>query len=1142
MHIPGAMAESPTPPGHERSQSAASLSRFYHGQNGEAHEDDLTDPSLDFCNAFWGPGDRGYEVIMTRLRSAAKTVDDLKAFWKERASIEEDYAKRLSKLAKMPLGNNEIGDLHHALQTVQMETAAQASYHLQMSSEIHTAVEQPTAEFGNRLATLKKGPQASIEKSWRSKGLQEAHVAKARDRYEKDCLKLNSYTANMQLVQGRERDELESKMDKVRRSIQSEEQDFRNFVRVLEETSAKWETEWRGFCDVVQDLEEDRLSMTKDVVWAYANAVSQVCVEDDSSCERVREKLEQFEPPNDMVFFVKGWGTGGRIPDPPRFINYGLGDAPAPPGFHHAQFRRQSDRPPLQPVPRQVPESEPQSAVSGAPTSAAPSSAIETAVKSPAPAPATAPMPEELNAPRSGNQGQYSPELPPVPPTKEDKFTPPTVRSYQLTDNPTPSSAPAKDTGYRPPFGMPLPGMAAVGGAAAGIGAVTGAAAFSRSNDTVSPAPFSVDSAKSGGPPSPSARDVQDQEDPMARALAELRHNPPGPNNVRRAPSQRRAESTYSVTGRPGSGVAGSSVSQHRAPSPAPSNHGRQQSYQAPAGSAQGGMGSSGLIPPREGHTAAQLAKSMAEFENRSINRQSVNYNNYADDVVGAHPTSRPTSPAPNRAPSPAFMQPPTQPATHIADDVLPRYGQAFPGERSRSRPASVYSSHSRANSVVGVPPPGQQEDAVPREAFAGIGAGNAARSPSPRPHSFRSPSPGPGANPHSALGPPNLGIALDASGSVAQDSMAEQYRQRYQQSQRLSQQPQQQPQQQQQQRQTSLEQQQWGQVPSFGAPQTQSPPPDKSYPPRMSGSFGHVAPSQSTGSISQQAYAGLPQQQQPQPQQSPEPQYELQPLGTAPPLRAEQLYGQRQSQSQYDQYAQQPPTQPAPQTMQQQPQYNQYGQQPVQQQQTAQQQSPYPQHSYSGSNASYMGSYGGRQQQQQQPRQASQQQNGYDGGYRVPSPQPQPQQYRAPSPQPQQYRAPSPQPQAQLQQQPQQQMYRTPSPQPAYHQQSQQSQQPQQIQQPQQARGTPSPIPAQPPSNPAPTGQWATDGRPILFYVRAVYGYQAQSPVEFDFQADDIIAVTSTPEDGWWSGELLDESRRMPGRTDFPSNFVELF
>lgn len=63
-----------------------------------------------------------------------------------------------------------------------------------------------------------------------------------------------------------------------------------------------------------------------------------------------------------------------------------------------------------------------------------------------------------------------------------------------------------------------------------------------------------------------------------------------------------------------------------------------------------------------------------------------------------------------------------------------------------------------------------------------------------------------------------------------------------------------------------------------------------------------------------------------------------------------------------------------------------------------------------------------------------------------------------------------------------------------------------------------------------------------MLFYVRALYDYTAQSSAEFDFQSGDIIAVTDTPEDGWWSGELLDEARRIPGRNDFPSNFVCLF
>lgn len=78
----------------------------------------------------------------------------------------------------MPLGKDEVGDLQASLQSIQAETAAQASYHLQLSTELHQTVEQPTAEFGNRLSNLKKGLQASVEKSYRSKAMHEGHVAK----------------------------------------------------------------------------------------------------------------------------------------------------------------------------------------------------------------------------------------------------------------------------------------------------------------------------------------------------------------------------------------------------------------------------------------------------------------------------------------------------------------------------------------------------------------------------------------------------------------------------------------------------------------------------------------------------------------------------------------------------------------------------------------------------------------------------------------------------------------------------------------------------------------------------------------------------------------------------------------------------
>ena len=62
-----------------RQASTTSLSRY-----ARAGSPDFTNRSLDFCNAFWGAGDGGVNVLFARMRGAMRTMEELKAFWKER--------------------------------------------------------------------------------------------------------------------------------------------------------------------------------------------------------------------------------------------------------------------------------------------------------------------------------------------------------------------------------------------------------------------------------------------------------------------------------------------------------------------------------------------------------------------------------------------------------------------------------------------------------------------------------------------------------------------------------------------------------------------------------------------------------------------------------------------------------------------------------------------------------------------------------------------------------------------------------------------------------------------------------------------------------------------------------------------------
>ncbi|MCO5573524.1 hypothetical protein L7F22_027295 [Adiantum nelumboides] len=291
-------------------------------------------------------GEAGYSIMQSRMKNSARIVDDVRAMYKERAEIEAEYAKRLAKLSKQQFGRDETGSMKHALEIVRGEIEQTAKTHADLSNVFRKDLEGQLAEFQNRTQTQRKGPLTNIEKLYKQKVTQESYVNKSRDKYEQDCIRINGYTAQSSLVQGRDLEKVTSKLDKAQSTVNGNEKDYQNFVRALKDTTLRWNSEWKSYLDQCQDLEEERLEFLKSNLWNYANSISAVCVADDQSCERVRVSLEACEAPRDIVDFIHRAGTGAAIPDPPEYINYGRGQPPpARPTFKTANFHRSSTRP-----------------------------------------------------------------------------------------------------------------------------------------------------------------------------------------------------------------------------------------------------------------------------------------------------------------------------------------------------------------------------------------------------------------------------------------------------------------------------------------------------------------------------------------------------------------------------------------------------------------------------------------------------------------------------------------------------------------------------------------------------------------------------------------------------------------------------
>ncbi|KAF5867255.1 hypothetical protein ETB97_000024 [Aspergillus alliaceus] len=303
--------------------------------------------AMSFANNFWGKDDAGVGPMLDRMHSAKVSCDELKTFYNIRAAIEEEYARKLLALCRKPLGSTELGSLRSSFDTVRGETEAIAKAHGAIAGQMKRELEEPLVAFAGGSKERRKIIQTGIERLLKTKIQQTQTVNKTRDRYEQDCLRIKGYLAQGHMVMGQEERKNKAKLEKTQVQLASSSSEYEAAIKVLEETTGRWNKEWKSACDKFQDLEEERLDFTRSSLWAYANIASTVCVSDDASCEKVRLSLENCEVEKDIIYFIKEKGTGQDIPDPPRFINFCRGDindtsseASEEDGFSVAQFQR----------------------------------------------------------------------------------------------------------------------------------------------------------------------------------------------------------------------------------------------------------------------------------------------------------------------------------------------------------------------------------------------------------------------------------------------------------------------------------------------------------------------------------------------------------------------------------------------------------------------------------------------------------------------------------------------------------------------------------------------------------------------------------------------------------------------------------
>lgn len=95
-----------------------------------------------------------------------------------RASIEDEYARKLGSLCRKSLGSNESGTLKTSLDTLRGEVEQMAKQHQSIAAQMKTELEEPLGAFAGGMKERRKIVQNTVEKLLKVKMQQTQHVNK----------------------------------------------------------------------------------------------------------------------------------------------------------------------------------------------------------------------------------------------------------------------------------------------------------------------------------------------------------------------------------------------------------------------------------------------------------------------------------------------------------------------------------------------------------------------------------------------------------------------------------------------------------------------------------------------------------------------------------------------------------------------------------------------------------------------------------------------------------------------------------------------------------------------------------------------------------------------------------------------------
>ncbi|XP_041753706.1 F-BAR domain only protein 2 isoform X5 [Coregonus clupeaformis] len=265
-----------------------------------------------FLENFWGEKNNGFDVLYHNMKNGQISSKELTEFIRERATIEEVYARSMTKLAKSAGNFSQLGTFAPVWDVFKTSTEKLASCHLELVRKLQELIKDVQKYVDDQAKAHKKTKEEVASTLEAVQTIQTTGVAlqKSKENY-------NAKTVEQERL--RKEGATQRDVDKAGVKAKKATETYKGFVEKYATAKSEFEQKMAETAQKFQDIEESHIVHMKDIIQSYTQSVDETHVQIGEVHTEFERNMENTSVEGLIQKLADSKGTGKERPGPIEF-------------------------------------------------------------------------------------------------------------------------------------------------------------------------------------------------------------------------------------------------------------------------------------------------------------------------------------------------------------------------------------------------------------------------------------------------------------------------------------------------------------------------------------------------------------------------------------------------------------------------------------------------------------------------------------------------------------------------------------------------------------------------------------------------------------------------------------------------------